>query len=205
MGFLLLQYEYQRASREVSVHQRAGMRLDNQVTRYTKRVEKMQSVFQKAQDRLENNYSRLNNLAGNTIQSAINGCAAMGASGAGAFQGVLNGIVIGGISLGQFVAVPSIASGATAADVLSVLSNAAAQAKSILNSLIEDAKDADMERLQAQQDEQLQPISEKEADLEAEKNLEDTLCDLWTTRRDNAKQRLGQDIKNSMAGYGLQG
>jgi len=203
MGFLLLQYEFQRASREVSVHQRAGIRLDNQVIRYTKRIENMQSVFQKAGDRLEKNYAKLSNLANNSIQGSINAAAASGANAQALFQGTLNGIVVGGVSLGSIIQVGGLSADASEKDILSALSNAAAQAKATLSEMIENAAEADKERLQAQQDEQLQPISEKEADLQARKTLEDTLCDLWTTRRDNAKQHLGQDVKESMAGYGL--
>jgi phosphotransferase system HPr-like phosphotransfer protein len=201
MGFLLLQYEYQRASREVSIHQRAGMRLDNQVDRYTKRIENMQSVFQKAQDRLTKNFTNLSNDASAVISQATN--AAASAANVAAFNSTLMGIVIGGVRLGQFV--QASCASTDPKEILTVLSNVGAQAKSILASLIEDAKEADLMRLQNQQDAQLDPIAEKESDLQAKQNLENTLCDVWTTRRDNAKQRLGQDIKESMASYGLNG
>ena len=201
MGFLLLQYEYQRASREVSIHHRAGMRLDNQVDRYTKRIENMQSVFQKAQDRLTKNFTNLSRDASAVISQATN--AAASSANVAAFNATLMGIVIGGVRLGQFVQASTTSTDPK--EILTILSNVGAQAKSILASLIEDAKEADLMRLQNQQDEQLDPIAEKESDLQAKQNLENTLCDVWTTRRDNAKQRLGQDIKESMAGYGLNG
>ena len=206
MGFLLLQYEYQRASREVSVHERAGIRLDDQVDRYTKRIENMQSVFDKAQDRLTKNWDRKSQLFSAEISKAT--CySANGLSAINDFNALINGIVIGGIRLSAYVqaSTAGLSSSPSAQDIMAVLSNYTAQAKSVMSSLIEDAKEADLLRLQAQQSEQLDPISEKEKDLEAKQNLENTLCEVWTTRRDNAKQRLGQDIGNSMASFGLKG
>ena len=47
MGFLLLQYEYQRANRQCNLLTRTGIRLNDQIARYTKRISKMESVFSK--------------------------------------------------------------------------------------------------------------------------------------------------------------
>ena len=196
MGFLLMQYEYQRASREVSVHQRAGSRLNNQVTRYTKRVERMQSVFDKAKTRLQNDFNQLSQQANSALAYA-----STLQSGA-AFNGALGGIVIGGMPLSAYVQYNG---NATGSDLLSQLSSVAAQARTVLSSLINAVQEIETEKLEEQQDAQLTPISEKEADLQAEKDLEDALCEMWKQRKENAKSELSESIKGGMASYGLKG
>lgn len=196
MGFLLMQYEYQRASREVTVHERAGIRLNNMVERYTKRVKNMESIFQKAQDKLENNFNTLNNQANSTIQLAAS------AQDPQQFLRALGGIVINGISLasyGQY----SFSGTTDRNQLMNELSVAAAQARSNLTVLINTVKEMELDKLNMQKDEQLQPISEKESDLQAEQALEETLCDTWRQRKENAKSRLGEDIQNGISKYGL--
>lgn len=211
MGFLLLQYEYQRASREVSVHQRAGIRLDNQVTRYTKRVEKMQSVFEKNKTRLENRYQALSNDASAALSSASASASQLALRDAcNMLNFQFTQIGVGGISLanmGCYVDPSAVAvdqnGNVDKSSLMTALSTAAARARSVLTNLITMVKEEEMDRLEAQQDEQLTPISEKEADLQAEKDLEDTLCTMWEQRRDNAKQKLPDAIQNGMAAYGI--
>ncbi len=196
MGFLLMQYEYQRASREVTVHERAGIRLNNMVERYTKRVKNMESIFQKAQDRMENNFNTLNNQANSTIQLAAS------AQDPNQFLRALGGIVIGGISLAQYGQYSF--SGTTDKNqLMNELSVAASQARANLTVLINAVKENEMSKIEMQKDEQLQPISEKESDLQAEQALEETLCDTWRQRKENAKSRLGEDIQNGISKYGL--
>ena len=192
MGFLLMQYEYQRASREVSVHQRAGIRLNNQVTRYTKRVERMQSLFDKAKTRLE---TQLNN-----EQNNYNALISQAATRPADFMNQMNNIVIGNTPLGAYV---QFTPNGAADQQLQEVAAAAAIARTVLSTLMNALKEVEMQKLDSQQDEQLTPISEKEADLQAEKDLEDSLCEMWKQRRDNAKEQLGQDIQNGMAKYGL--
>ena len=57
MGFLLMQYEYQRATSQYNLCERTGIRLNDQLEKYTKRIENMQSLFSKAESRLENNWN----------------------------------------------------------------------------------------------------------------------------------------------------
>lgn len=207
MGFLLLQYEYQRASREVSVHQRAGIRLDNQVTRYTKRVEKMQSIFEKNKTRLENRYQALSNDASTALSSASSQASIGYKDNFSAAARMMNEqfrqIGVGGISLLDMGCYCDTTNVTDQASLMTALSMAAARARSVLTNLITMVKEEEMDRLEAQQDEQLTPISEKEADLQAEKDLEDTLCTMWEQRRDNAKQKLPDAIQNGMAAYGI--
>lgn len=198
MGFLLMQYEYQRASREVSVHQRAGIRLNNQVTRMTKRVERMQSVFEKAKTRIETNFNQLSNQANMAISAATQ------AQSDTQFMSYLGGVVIGGVPLSNYVKIGSFTEGDNAS-LLTALSTAAAQARTVLATLINSVKETEQEKLEIQQDEQLTPLSEKEADLQAEKDLEDTLCEMWKERKEKAKGELPEAIKGGMASYGLKG
>ncbi len=210
MGFLLLQYEYQRANRQTNLLTRTGIRLNNQIARYTKRIEKMESIFSKAQSRLDSRYSQLLNTANSQIATAQSGVSATGSDPAVAgqaafanFNNALGSIVVGGIPLSSFVQIGGSVKISSSQDILTILSQAAAQAKTILATLIENAKEADSEKLQAQQDAQLEPISEKEGDLQAEQATNDALITLWEQRRDAAKEKLPDGIQNSMGHYGL--
>lgn len=210
MGFLLMQYEYQRASREVSIHQRAGIRLNNQVTRYTKRVERMQSLFEKAKTKLDTQINTLQKDFSTILSTKATQLASLGnvAAAQNGFNGVLMGMKVGDIPLGAYVQYTSAVD--TSADnwkqlLLSELSTAAATAQSVLSTLITALKEVETQKLEAQQDEQLTPISEKESDLQAEKDLEDTLCEMWKERKENAKSELADAIKGGMATYGLKG
>ena len=209
MGFLLLQYEYQRANRQCNLLTRTGIRLNDQIARYTKRISKMESVFSKQKTRLENQYTQKSNLMNSRISSAMS----MGAEN---LQSAIASCVVGGVSLGQFIRVGDFqaqAGGAQGTDdntqtsqnqaMLAALSNAASQAKAILQTLIQNALEADQEKLEAQENAQLEPISEKEGDLQAEQTTNDALITLWEQRRDAAKEKLPDGIQNSMCHYGI--
>ncbi len=209
MGFLLLQYEYQRANRQCNLLTRTGIRLNDQIARYTKRISKMESVFSKQKTRLENQYTQKSNWMNSRISSAMS----MGPQN---LQSAIASCVIGGVSLGQFIRVddfkaqPGVSTGAddnsqTSQNqaMLAALSNAASQAKAILQTLIQNALEADQEKLEAQENAQLEPISEKEGDLQAEQTTNDALITLWEQRRDAAKEKLPDGIQNSMGHYGI--
>ena len=209
MGFLLLQYEYQRANRQCNLLTRTGIRLNDQIARYTKRISKMESVFSKQKTRLENQYTQKSNLMNSRISSAMS----MGPQN---LQSAIASCVIGGVSLGQFIRVGDFQAQAgvsTGADensqtsqnqaMLAALSNAASQAKAILQTLIQNALEADQEKLEAQENAQLEPISEKEGDLQAEQTTNDALITLWEQRRDAAKEKLTDGIQKSMGHYGI--
>lgn len=206
MGFLLLQYEYQRANRQTNLLTRTGIRLNDQIARYTKRIEKMESVFSKAQTRLDNKYQQLSNLANAQITSAQSTTSTDASAAFANFNSAMRGITIGGICLASLVSIntqQSINSENAAQAIMMALSSAAAQAKSILATLIENAKEADSTKLQMQQDAQLEPISEKEGDLQAQQATNDALITLWEQRRDAAKEKLPDAIQNSMGHYGI--
>jgi hypothetical protein len=206
MGFLLLQYEFQRANRKVNQLHATGIRLNNQIERYTKRVSNMQSIFSKAQTRLESKYTQITNILSAQISNAVQAAGTDAAKAGENFKLLLGNIQFGGqsLGLGGINVNTSTATGDNAAQtVLSILSSAAAQAKAMLTQLLEASKESDLNVLEAQQEEQLAPISEKEGDLEAENALNDSLTTLWEQRRDNAKEKLSQAIQNGMGHYGL--
>ncbi len=211
MGFLLLQYEFQRANREVNLCQRKGVRINNQLTTATKRIEKMQSVFAKEKsanetkwNNIKSTFSQQLSQAGMVISSQSNGQAGVAQTNLAA---LLGGISIAGVPLATYVAIPNIQTGATAqetnAAIMTAINSAIGQAQSVLSQLVDEGKDMDEAALEERQNAQLQPLSDKEADIQAEKSLNDVLTDLWTERKENAKGKLPDAIKDSMSGFGL--
>ncbi len=211
---MLLQYEFQRANREVNLCQRKGIRLNNQLTRATKRIEKMTSVFDKAKSALNTRWDNqqrefsqgLSNLA-LRIASVSGGD---GNYAAAYFNDALKGMVIGGICLATLIQIPAIDVSGAEGDstkasqiIQTAISSAVGQAQQIVQQLIQNARDIDQAALEGQQDAQMAPLAEKEADIQAEKSLNDVLTDLWTERKENAKGKLPDAIKDSMSGFGL--
>ena len=98
MGFLLLQYEFQRANREVNLCNRKTVRINNQLTRATKRIEKMESVFSKEKTALETDWNnRKSTMTQGLSQMAItitNSCGGDPAAAANAFRLQMQNIVI---------------------------------------------------------------------------------------------------------------
>lgn len=213
MGFMLLQYEFQRANREVNICQRKGVRINNQLTRATKRIEKMTSVFDKAKTALNKDWDRTQN----AVNQALSNCALQAAQSGSAqaaaalFNNVVDGIKIGGVKLSTLIQLDpasiQIPQNATQAQIVQAIqtavSAAVGQANQIAQQLIENARDIDEAKLEAKQDAQMAPLAEKEADIQAEKSLNDVLTDLWTERKENAKGKLPDAIKDSMSGFGL--
>lgn len=214
MGFLLLQYEFQRANREVNLCNRKTVRINNQLTRATKRIEKMESVFGKEKSALESDYSRKQSaISQNLSQMAMAITSASGgdpAVAAANFNNQMNSIVIGGVCLGSLVQIGSIDVSSAGDDstkrnqlIMTAINSAINNAQQMLSTLIEQAKRLDEAQLENKQDEQLKPLSDKEADIQAEQSLNDTLTTLWTQRRDNAKEKLPQEIENATGHFGL--
>ncbi len=214
MGFLLLQYEFQRANREVNLCNRKTVRINNQLTRATKRIEKMESVFGKEKSALESDYSRKQSaISQNLSQMAMAITSASGGDpvvAATNFNNQMNSIVIGGVCLGSLVQIGSIDVSSAGGDaskrnqlIMTAINSAINNAQQMLSTLIEQAKRLDEAQLENKQDEQLKPLSDKEADIQAEQSLNDTLTTLWTQRRDNAKEKLPQEIENATGHFGL--
>ena len=214
MGFLLLQYEFQRANREVNLCNRKTVRINNQLTRATKRIEKMESVFGKEKSALDADYSRKQSaISQNLSQMAMAITSVSGGDpvvAATNFNNQMNSIVIGGVCLGSLVQIGSIDVSSAGSDsskknqlIMTAINSAINNAQQMLSTLIEQAKRLDDAQLENKQDEQLKPLSDKEADIQAEQSLNDTLTTLWTQRRDNAKEKLPQEIENATGHFGL--
>lgn len=214
MGFLLLQYEFQRANREVNLCNRKTIRINNQLARATKRIEKMESVFGKEKSALEADYSRKQSAIGQNLSmlamAIANSANGNGANAAANFNNQMNNIVIGGVPLGSLVQIGSIDTSSANGDtskanqiILTAINSAINSAQQMMSTLIEQAKSLDTAALESRQDEQLKPLSDKEADIQAEQSLNDTLTTLWEQRRDSAKQKLPQEIENGMGHFGL--
>ena len=214
MGFLLLQYEFQRANREVNLCNRKTVRINNQLTRATKRIEKMESVFGKEKSALDADYSRKQSaISQNLSQMAMAITSVSGGDPVAAatnFNNQMNSIVIGGVCLGSLVQIGSIDVSSAGSDsskknqlIMTAINSAINNAQQMLSTLIEQAKRLDEAQLENKQDEQLKPLSDKEADIQAEQSLNDTLTTLWTQRRDNAKEKLTQEIENATGHFGL--
>lgn len=193
-----MSYEYQRATREYNRCEATGVRLNNQITRYTKRVANMENVFEKAKNKVETKYTSLSRAAsstitqGQTMSQTLNG-----------FRATLGTIVIGGVNLLSMVSVPTSLPSGT--NLQTALSTYGAQASTALSQLIEAAKDAETEALSEKQDDMLAPIQEKESDLKAEETLNASLTTLWKERKEAAKSQLAEDAKDSMSSFGLKG
>ena len=214
MGFLLLQYEFQRANREVNLCNRKTVRINNQLTRATKRIEKMESVFGKEKSALDADYSRKQSaISQNLSQMAMAITSVSGGDPVAAatnFNNQMNSIVIGGVCLGSLVQIGSIDVSSAGSDsskknqlIMTAINSAINNAQQMLSTLIEQAKRLDEAQLENKQDEQLKPLSDKEADIQAEQSLNDTLTTLWTQRRDNAKEKLPQEIENATGHFGI--
>ncbi len=214
MGFLLLQYEFQRANREVNLCNRKTVRINNQLTRATKRIEKMESVFGKEKSALDADYSRKQSAMSQQLSQLAmgitNAAGGDGANAAAMFNSQMMNVVIGGVCLGTLVQIGSIDVSSAGGDaskknqiIMTAINSAVNNAQQMLSTLIEQAKRLDEAQLENQQDEQLKPLSDKEADIQAEQSLNDTLTTLWTQRRDNAKEKLPQEIENATGHFGL--
>lgn len=213
MGFLLLQYEFQRANREVNLCNRKTVRINNQLTRATKRIEKMESVFAKEKTALETDWNnRRSAMTQGLSQMAIgitNSCGGNAETASSMFATQMQNIVIAGVPLSSLVSLPTITvqEGATESQmnqaIMSAINTAIGQAQSMINTLVEQAKSIDEATLEAKQDAQLQPLSEKESDIQAEQSLNDTLTEVWTQRRDSAKNKLPDAIENATGHFGL--
>lgn len=208
MGFLLLQYEFQRANREVNLCNRKSVRINNQLTRATKRLEKMQAIFDKEKS---TNESKWNNIKSNFSQH-LSGMALKisqqyggdSSGAAAALNGEFERMVIGGVRLSTMVRCDC-SQATDAASIMTALNAAIGQANMVIAQLIDQAKSLDEAKIDQKSDNQLKPISDAESDIQAEKSLNDVLTTLWEERKENAKGKLPEAIKDSMSGFGLKG
>lgn len=213
MGFLLLQYEFQRANREVNLCNRKTVRINNQLTRATKRIEKMESVFAKEKTANETKWNNISSSFSQQISMAGMSITQNAASINDAitnFNGLMMGINVAGVCLGTLVQLSPSSFTAKSNDptavksaIMTAINGAIGQAQQMMKQLIEQGKSLEEAALEQRQDSQLQPLSEMEGDLQAEQSLNDTLTSLWEQRRDSAKEKLPQAIENATGHFGL--
>ena len=82
-------------------------------------------------------------------------------------------------------------------------STVVAQLQAMLQTVITSLKEAALEELEAAEDRQREPIAEKDAEIQADVAANDTALELAKQREESAKARLGEDVKGSVAHYGL--
>jgi uncharacterized protein with von Willebrand factor type A (vWA) domain len=73
----------------------------------------------------------------------------------------------------------------------------------LLQTLIEQAKEAAEQALEMEKEEMLEPVAEKDVEMEMKIATNDTLLTLAETRAEKAKAKLGQYAKDSVAGFGI--
>lgn len=198
MGFLLMQYEYQRASHEVTVHTAAQIRYANMQTRYADRVKNMESIFSKRKNQLSTDYKDLQSSISANLSAATSGSLP-------AFNSLLTTICIGGHYLDEYIDTSGISTTATGAELLRELSSLAQKANSVVQTLINNAKDADEARLKDQEDSMIDPIREKDEEMDAKQGFEKIMTDTWDARKTAAKDRLAKEVKDSFGGFTLGG
>ena len=184
MGLLLLQYEYQRAKNQVNLCERNQIQIENQLNRYTKRVGKMEEMFQKAESRLNSQYNQMTSQF-NTQLGLAGTCKDWSS-----FIGAVGGIVVGGTSLVDVVPLTA-PSGSDAATITTAIQQALSILRTNMAQMIESCKQIDEDRLEEQRNAQLDPIQEKEDEYQQKESANRTLTTLWDERCKNAEQRLG--------------
>jgi len=189
MGVLLMSFEYQKAKQALNTDELQGIRLNDTLKRYTKRISNIETIFSKKKSQIESQFSQATNNAMSQISSAALG---------GNFSSVGS---IMGIALSSLT--NTTVSGDSKEAQLQSAQTIAAQLKSTLQTIMEQQKEAMLERLEAQEDKQKEPIAEKEAEFQGKVAANETITEIDKNRMDAAKSRLGEDIKNSTAHYGL--
>ncbi len=210
MGLLLMQYEYQKAKQKVNLYELRGIRLNDMSERYAKRIADIEKLFNKKQSSLESQFS--------TFQSQLNSKIQM-ASATGSFD-INIGSIFTGFGIGNAPAITSLqtalgtavaglgndANGnalSTQQEIAAQRASLASQLQSVLQVTLNALKEAALAELEAAEDRQREPIAAKDAEIQADVAENDTLLTLAEERKEAAKNRLPNVIKDSVAHYGL--
>ena len=209
MGFLLLQYEYQRATRKYNSCIATGIRLDNRVERCTNRISKIESIYDKAETKLESKYTKLTSSMSQVFQSVIGQLYSADNSSLGNVLNPLNNtwghVTCYGVSVDASVSA-GLAEGVDSSTRQAAIAKIMSEINSVLTVMkerLEAEQEFEQTKLDQQEEEQLEPIKTENTELEAQQACNETLTTMWQTRRDNAKDRLGDNIQSSVAGFGL--
>ena len=210
MGLLLMQYEYQKAKQKVNLYELRGIRLNDMSERYAKRIADIEKLFNKKQSSLESQFS--------TFQSQLNSKIQM-ASATGSFDinicsiftgfGIGNAPAITSLQDALGTAVKGLGKDAkgnalsTQQEIAAQRASLASQLQSVLQVTLNALKEAALAELEAAEDRQREPIAAKDAEIQADVAENDTLLTLAEERKEAAKNRLPNVIKDSVAHYGL--
>lgn len=210
MGLLLMQYEYQKAKQKVNLYELRGIRLNDMSERYAKRIADIEKLFNKKQSSLESQFS--------TFQSQLNSKIQM-ASATGSFDinicsiftgfGIGNAPAITSLQDALGTAVKGLGTDAkgnalsTQQEIATQRASLASQLQSVLQVTLNALKEAAIAELEAAEDRQREPIAAKDAEIQADVAENDTLLTLAEERKEAAKNRLPNVIKDSVAHYGL--
>lgn len=207
MGLLLMSYEYQRAKQKCNMLELKSIRLNDMQERYQKRIANIEKLFSKKKTSLESNYNNLQHRLSAQMSSLVS---------AGNYNGISSifatGLNVAGVGTLAQTALGNLNGNITETDALTSknqqLANAStvvAQLQAMLQTVITSLKEAALEELEAAEDRQREPIAEKDAEIQADVAANDTALELAKQREESAKARLGEDVKGSVAHYGLNG
>ncbi len=205
MGLLLMSYEYQRAKQKCNMLELKSIRLNDMQERYQKRIANIEKLFSKKKTSLESNYNNLQHRLSAQMSSLVS---------AGNYNGISSifatGLNVAGVGTLAQTALGNLNGNITETDALTSknqqLANAStvvAQLQAMLQTVITSLKEAALEELEAAEDRQREPIAEKDAEIQADVAANDTALELAKQREESAKARLGEDVKGSVAHYGL--
>lgn len=205
MGLLLMSYEYQRAKQKCNMLELKSIRLNDMQERYQKRIANIEKLFSKKKTSLESNYNNLQHRLSAQMSSLVS---------AGNYNGISSifatGLNVAGVGTLAQTALGNLNENITETDALTSknqqLANAStvvAQLQAMLQTVITSLKEAALEELEAAEDRQREPIAEKDAEIQADVAANDTALELAKQREESAKARLGEDVKGSVAHYGL--
>ena len=205
MGLLLMSYEYQRAKQKCNMLELKSIRLNDMQERYQKRIANIEKLFSKKKTSLESNYNNLQHRLSAQMSSLVS---------AGNYNGISSifatGLNVAGVGTLAQTALGNLNGNITETDALTSknqqLANAStvvAQLQAMLQTVITALKEAALEELEAAEDRQREPIAEKDAEIQADVAANDTALELAKQREESAKARLGEDVKGSIAHYGL--
>ena len=180
---------------------------------FAKRSTQLESRWNRTSSQLSSQLSALaaaGQLGGTSGAGSIFGSifSGLGINVAGAFAALTNNETIGGVvtqtQAGISYSGTSTDSAVIAASKLaSASSQVASQLQSVLQVILDQLKEAEEAALEMEKEEMLEPVAEKDVEMEMKIATNDTLLTLAETRAEKAKAKLGQYAKDSVAGFGI--
>ena len=210
MGLLLMQFEYNRAVQKKTVLEHQGIRLNNKHELYTKRIGKITELFSKKKTKLESEFNQRNSQLTAALNRASASGSLFGDTGSTVLSTLCTGLVTTGLTA-LTAAFATDAAGITTDDSSTAALNKqkaeqtalVAQVQSYLQTVLNEMKEAALADLEEEEEQQTEPIAEKDTEMQAKIAVNDTLTTMADERAEKAKARLQQVTKDSVAHYGL--